>query len=157
MEAEQSGSRQRIGLAIGAALVLGAIVAAVAIAGGSGQEESAERPLPDKCVLAWNGDQSARSYGRHNFKSHRYRGALVVFLDREATETSEQEGSCAVIFPSEVLDAEPLAAGQVLDGRRWTPISFLEGVELTRVAELQVTAAAGPNARLDSAGMLSSL
>lgn len=158
MEAERSGPRQRIAVAIGAALALGAIVAVVAIAGESGEQERAERPLPDECVRAWNGDQSALAYGRHNFNFHLYRGALVVFLDREATETSEQEGgSCAVIFPSQVLDAEPVAAGQILDGGRWDPISSLEGVELTRVAELQVTAAGEPNATLDTSGRLSPL
>lgn len=157
MEAEASGSRRRITIAIAAAFVLGAIVAAVAIAGGSGGEERVERPLPDECVRAWNDDQSALAFGRHNFNFHLYRGALVVHLDRDASETSEQEGRCAVVFPSEALDAEPIAAGQILNGRRWDPISSLEGVGLTRVAELQVTAAGAPNAELDTAGQLSPL
>jgi hypothetical protein len=47
------------------------------------------------------------------------------------------------------------AAGQVLRGRRWLPISTLDGVELTRVAELQAEAAAGPNAVLSPEGKLS--
>ena len=36
-----------------------------------------------------------------------------------------------MIFPSEVLDAEPIAAGQVLRGKRWAPISTLTGSSST--------------------------
>ena len=156
MEPERSGSRQRITIAI-AAGVLVAIVAVVAIVGGADDEEQTARPLPAECVRAWNGDQPALAYGRHNFNFHLYRGALVVYLDRDAVETNAEEGSCAVVFPSEVLDAEPIAAGQILNGKRWDPLSSLEGVDLTRVAELQVAAAAAPNAELDTAGQLSPL
>ena len=46
-----------------------------------------------------------------------------------------------MIFPSQALDPEPFAAGQVLHANRWLAISSLPGVDLARVAELQVTAA----------------
>ncbi len=114
-------------------------------------------PLPEECARAWNDDQSALAYGRHNFNFHLYRGALVIYLDREAAESTAQAGSCAVVFPSEVLDAEPIAAGQILNGKRWDPISSLEGVDLNRVAELQVRAVGAPNAELDTSGQLSPL
>jgi hypothetical protein len=156
MEPEGRGSRQRITIAI-AAGVLVAIVAVVAIVGGGDGEERVAPPLPAECVRAWNDDQPALAYGRHNFNFHLYRGALVVYLDRDAVETSAEAGSCAVVFPSEVLDAEPIAAGQILNGKRWDPLSSLEGVDLNRVAELQVAAAAAPNAELDTAGQLSPL
>ena len=91
--------------------------------------------------------QPALAYGRHNFNFHCYEGALVTYLDRDAEEVdSAERGRCAVIFPSQALDPEPIAAGEVLQGGRWDPISELEGVELTRVGELQVAAAGAPNA-----------
>ena len=37
---------------------------------------------------------------------------------------------------------------------RWLPVSSLEQVQLTRVAELQVSAAEAPNASLDVQGEL---
>ena len=64
---------------------------------------------------------------------------------------------CAVVFPSRALDPEPFAAGQVLRGARWVPLSTLPGVDLNRVAELQVTAADSPNTTLDVHGELAAL
>jgi hypothetical protein len=57
---------------------------------------------------------------------------------------SAELGHCAVIFPARALDSEPVAAGEVLKRGTWTPISELQGVELSRVGELQVMAAEGP-------------
>jgi hypothetical protein len=62
-----------------------------------------------------------------------------------------------VIFPSKALDPEPFAAGQVLRGRLWFPISELQGMELSRLAELQVLAAGSPNTSLDVQGVLTPL
>jgi hypothetical protein len=156
---EQTGNRARAAIVAGAAALLAAIVAIVALTGGSGDaEERATGPPPERCVRAWNADQAALAYGRHNFNFHDYEGALVTYLDDAAREIAPGEGGrCAVVFPSQVLDAEPFAAGQVLDGRRWAPISQLPGVELTVVAELQVTAASAPNAALEDSGELGAL
>ena len=111
-----------------------------------------------ECIEAWNDDATARAYGRHNFSFHLYKGALVTFLDDGGDEVGPEEGGvCAVVFPSEVLDAEPIAAGQVLHGKRWSPISNQDGIELTRVAELQVLAAGSPNTTLDVEGVLAPL
>jgi hypothetical protein len=110
------------------------------------------------CIDAWNSDATARAYGRHNFSYHLYKGALVTFLDTDGNEVGEGEGGlCAVIFPSKVLDAEPFAAGQILRGKHWSPISSLDRVQLTRVAELQVHAAGTPNTTLDVQGVLAPL
>ena len=62
-----------------------------------------------------------------------------------------------MIFPSKALDPEPFAAGQVLRGKLWFPISELEDMALSRLAELQVLAAGSPNTKLDVQGVLTPL
>jgi hypothetical protein len=145
-------ARGRIAIAVGAAVVL-AIVAVVALAGGGGEEPRAEAPR--ECVRAWNSDAEAVAFGRHNYFGHGYQGALVTYLSEDAEEVDSAElGSCAVIFPAEALDPEPVAAGEVLRTGTWTPISELEGIELSRVGELQALAAGAPNASLADTGKL---
>jgi hypothetical protein len=135
-----------------------AIVAIVAVASGGGGDER-EVTADPHCIEAWNSDPAARSYGRHNFSFHLYKGALVTYLDINGNEVDpgDPDGLCAVIFPAKVLDSEPFAAGQVLEGKRWSPISSLDRVELTHVAELQVLAAGHPNTTLDVQGVLAPL
>jgi hypothetical protein len=150
VEPESGSPRGRLAIAAGAAALLAGIVVA-ALALGGGDEELT--PVPAECVAAWNGDAAATSYGRHNFNFHRYEGALVTYLSETAVEVdSAEQGLCAVIFPAEALDPEPIAAGQVRQAGEWFPISTLPGVELTRVGELQVTAAGAPNTILDQRG-----
>ena len=158
-ETEPDGSRARILIAIGAAVVLTAVIAVIAVASGGGSEERPDVIAPEDCVTAWNRDQAALAYGRHNFSFHLYEGALVTYLTKDGEEVESPAGGalCAVIFPSEALDSEPVAAGQVLRGKLWFPISELEGVELSRLAELQVLAAGSPNTRLDVQGVLTAL
>ena len=159
MEAPAARSeRGRLAIAGGAAAALVAIVVVVLVlGGGESEDERAAVPLPGDCVSAWNADTEATAYGRHNFNFHRYEGALVTFLDADAQEVGDGAGDCAVIFPSQVLDSEPIAAGQLLRGRTWRPLSSLAGIDLTRVAELQVSAAEAPNAALDGTGELGEL
>lgn len=149
-------ARGRLLIALAAALVLGATVAAVLALGGNDDPERPESVAASAaCIRAWNGDPAATSYGRHNFNFHRYTGALVTRLTAQAEEVAEGEGgTCAVIFPSEVLDSEPFAAGQVLRRDGWRPITSLDGIELARVGELQADAAQAPNTTLDTAGRL---
>jgi len=157
MEASAAGSaRGRLAIALGACALLAAIVVLVLALGGGGEQRAVVAPEPE-CVSAWNSDPDAAAYGRHNFNFHSYEGALVIFLDAAQEEVGVGEGDCAVIFPSQVLDSEPVAAGQLLQGRVWKPLSSLPGIELTRVAELQVSAAEAPNARLDATGQLGEL
>jgi hypothetical protein len=150
--------RARIAIAVGAGVLLLAIVVIVAVASGGGSEREAVAADP-ACIKAWNADEDARAYGRHNFSFHLYTGALVTHLDNDGNEVdaSAPGALCAVIFPSKVLDAEPFAAGQVLRGRDWSPISSLDRVQVTRVAELQVLAAGSPNTTLDVQGVLKPL
>jgi hypothetical protein len=158
MQPEPASPRARLAIAAGAAVVLIAIVVAVTVAGGGGSEEPEVVTAPQRCVAAWNEDAAARSYGRHNFSFHLYTGALVTYLTKEGTEVGAEEGGlCAVIFPSESLDTEPVAAGQVYEQDLWSPISAIEGIQLTRVAELQAQAAQGPNTTLDRQGVLTPL
>jgi hypothetical protein len=151
----QQAARGRVLIALGAAAALAAIIAAVlALGGGEDQAQTLTVAAP-ACIRAWNGDPGATAYGRHNFNFHQYTGALVTFLDERAAVVGEKEGGrCAVIFPSRVLDPEPFAAGQVLRGGTWEPISALDGVQLSRIAELQVDAARAPNTVLDTVGKL---
>ena len=153
MESSGSDARGRLLIALGAAVILAATVVGVVALGG-GEEAASGTVASPACIKAWNGDPAATAYGRHNFNFHDYTGALVTFLDENAQEVEEDSGMCAVVFPSRVLDQEPFAAGQVVKGRRWVPISSLRGVELTRIAELQAQAAQAPNTILDTTGKL---
>ena len=157
-ETEPGSPRGRILIAAGAAVVLAAVIAVIAVASGGGSEGRGEVKAPQECVKAWNRDQAALAYGRHNFSFHQYDGALVTYLTRDGQEVGAGEGGlCAVIFPSRALDPEPFAAGQVLNKKLWFPISELEGMELARLAELQVLAAGSPNTTLDVQGVLTPL
>jgi hypothetical protein len=147
----------RVLFAAAAGVVLGAVVAVVALAGGDDDPEPAT--LDSACVRDWNDDPASLTYGRHNFTFHDYESALVTHLNSAAQEVpaDDERAMCAVVFPSRVLDQEPFAAGQVLRSGVWLPISDLRGVDLTRVAELQVLAADSPNAALDVQGRLGEL
>jgi hypothetical protein len=138
-------------------VVLLGVVVAVALGGGGGEPDRVA--LDPACVKAWNDDEAALAYGRHNFNFHDYEAALVTHLDAAAQEVpaDAEDALCAVIFPSRVLDPEPFAAGEVLRDGAWVAISELPGVELTRVAELQVEAAESPNAAIDGLGRLAEL
>jgi hypothetical protein len=152
------GARGRIAIAIGAGVVLAAVIVVIAVASGGGSDGREVVAAPQRCVDAWNRDQAALAYGRHNFSFHLYEGALVTFLTQDGEEVDAGAGGlCAVIFPSEALDQEPPAAGQVLRGKLWVPIAELEGMELSRLAELQVLAAGSPNTTLDVQGTLAPL
>ena len=152
-ESAEANPRARIAIAVGAAVFLIAIVIGVTLASAGGDEPREAVAADPECIEAWNDDPRALVYGRHNFSFHLYKGALVTFLDDEGDEVASQDGACAVVFPSEILDSEPVAAGQILRGKRWSPISE-EGVAITRVAELQVLAAGSPNSTLDIEGKL---
>ena len=158
MDEGTGGSRARILIAVGAAVVLAAVIIVVAVASGGGSEGRDVVAAPQPCIDAWNDDQAALAYGRHNFSFHEYTGALVTYLTEDGREVGAGEGGlCAVVFPSRALDPEPFAAGQVLRKDLWFPISELQGMELSRLAELQVLAAGSPNTTLDVQGTLAPL
>jgi hypothetical protein len=156
MEASASSARGRLAIAGGAAALLIVIVAVAALGSGGGDDEGSAS-APPECVRAWNADPAAVEFGRHNYTSHGYSGALVTYLTERAEEADAADGLCAVIFPAQALDPEPIAAGEVLRADSWIPLSELEGVELSRVGELQVLAAGSPNASLSDSGELTEL
>ena len=133
MEAQQAQPRGRILIAaVGAAVALAAIIAIVAIASGGESEECASSPRRPRCVDAWNADEAARAYGRHNFSFHLYEGALVTFLSRGGEQVGEGEGGlCAVIFPSQALDPEPFAPARCSTGRAGLRSARLPGSSST--------------------------
>lgn len=156
MRGESAAGAGRVRIALAAAVLLGGLVAALALLGGPGSEAEVE-PAPPACVRAWNEDTAATAYGRHNFTFHRYGEALVTFMTSSGELVDDVEaGACAVIFAAQALDPEPFAAGQVLERGVWTPVTSLDGVEVGRVGELQQDAAERPNATLEQTGTLTS-
>lgn len=154
MDAAQPQPRARLLIALGAALALILLVVVVIASSGGGDESESFVAAPE-CIDAWNENASATAYGRHNFNFHLYTGALVTFLTDDAAQVGKGEGGrCAVIFPSQALDPEPFAAGQILQGKKWLSLSSLDGVALTRVAELQAEAAATQNTAIETTGRL---
>ncbi len=100
-ETEPAGARARILIAVGAAVVLAAVIAVIAVASGGDSGERETVAAPKECVDAWNRDQAARAYGRHNFSFHQYDGALVTFLTTTGEEVGSGEGGlCAVPVPA---------------------------------------------------------
>lgn len=154
--AAKAGARARLGLAVGALLLFGAIVAIVLALGGGAPERSAPA-APAECLDAWNDDEAALAFSRHNQISHNYREAEVAYIDlREALVSSDPEtGECVVIFARTELDPEPIAAGQVLRRDVWVPLNQV--MDLNTVARLQSEAFDGANAEPTASGELIAL
>ena len=150
---DTGGRDRRVAIALGGTIALAAVVVAVVLTGGSGDEASAA--IPSECVEAWNADPQALAYGQHNYGSHGYDRVQVTRLTEEAeTPTGDDQGLCTVIFGALELDTEPIAAGEVRVEGAWQPISLRPGVELTRVAELQAIAVGEANSSLTGEGRL---
>jgi hypothetical protein len=138
-----------------AGVALAVVVGVVALGGGEDAPEAA--PLDLACVEAWNDDEAALAYGRHNFNFHDYEAARVIHLDVPAgAELGRERNPCAVVFPSETLDPEPEAAGMAFLGGTWITLSSVGFNDIKR-AELQAEAAAAPNAGIDRQGRLGEL
>lgn len=145
----------RVLFAAGAGAVLAALVAIVALRGG--EEGSEATALDVGCVRAWNDDDAALAYGRHQHSFHDYDAARVMHLSVPAgAELGGDENPCAVVFPSEALDPEPEAAGMAFLGGTWITLSSV-GFDDVERAELQAEAARAPNAGIDPQGRLREL
>lgn len=144
--------RRRVLLALGALLCFGAIVAVVlATTGGDGSSSAA--PAPNECVEAWNSDEAAIAFSRHNAIAHFYDSAQVgyITLSAEASVSDDPaSGDCVVIFARTSLDPEPIAAGQILQGKTWTPLNQV--TDINTVARLQSEAFEGANAEPTTEG-----
>jgi hypothetical protein len=134
------------------AVPLGILVAILASSGGSGESAFA---APGECLEAWNADESALSFARHNRTFHGSESALVGYLpagSEPSLSSSPRDGSCAVVFGRSGLDPEAFAAGEQLVDRRWVPLS--DSLEPAVLERLQGEALAEPNATPSSGGEL---
>ena len=150
MHDRPADSRGRLLFAGVLGLGLTLIVAVLVLTGG---EDSPEFEAADSdCISAWNDDEAAVSLGVHQFSGHGYEKVEVSRLGEGAQP--QDTGSCAVIFAAPALDAELIAAAQILTGGSWRPLSELPGVTTERLGELQIGAATRSNATLGGDGRM---
>lgn len=120
---------------------------AVILVATGGSEEGATAAAPSECLDAWNSDEAALSYARHNRTFHRSSEVQVGYMDPAADPTLSSDpgaGSCAVVFARASIDPELPASGEVEQDGGWVPLSeFLEESDLAR---LQSEAIVGANA-----------
>jgi hypothetical protein len=119
---------------------------------GSGSSAPAASPAPRRCLELWNHSTRALVYGYHNFHSHGYREAEVMYLDRVGV--ASRRGRCAVVFPAAELDREQASTVKVFQAGRWRPLSATDRISAVRLSELQVEAEKGANVLLRADGTL---
>ena len=148
-------SRARLGVALAAAVLLTGLTAVILLASSSGPSGEAASPAPDDCLKAWNSDQQAIEFGRHNSVSHGYTEVEIGYMPEEGSaglSTDAEAGECAVVFAANELDPVELAAGEIHGAGGWVPLSgFIESADL---AELQSAAVGGANAIVTEQGNL---
>lgn len=150
-------SRVRLVAALGLALLLAVIVAAVLILAGSSEKHSFE-PAPERCVDGWNDDPAAVSLGLHQYSGHGYYNVQVITLSGDGSRAVPENtpgALCAIAFAASTLDAEVAAAALVQLPKGWSPLSDLQPSE--RLAELQATAGSDYNATLRDDGTIEAL
>jgi hypothetical protein len=152
-DGQRPASRAHRRVALAAALLLGGLIAAVAITSSSGSPEG-DAGAPPSCLEAWNADVEALNYGVHNSISHGYREVQVGYMPDagSASLATDPDGECAVVFAANQLDPESQAAGQILQGGRWVPLSGL--LDPADLADLQSAAVAAANATVTEYGKL---
>ena len=156
--AGERSTRSRLAIVPFALGFLGAVVLVVLVArGGSGSEVEAFA-APEDCIQAWNDDEDAKAFARHNFGFHQYTKAEVGYMPAAAGETVVEDrsaGECTVIFARTTLDPEIGYAGQILVKEDWTPLDqILQSADLAR---LQKDALPGANAKPNRQGDLAEL
>jgi hypothetical protein len=149
----EGASRARLGVALAATVLLAGLIAVILLASSSG--DGAASPAPNACLEAWNSDQAAIAFGRHNSVSHGYTDVEIGYMPEQGStslSTDAATGECAVVFAANELDPEELAAGQIHGAGGWTPLNgFIESADL---AELQSAAVDGANAIVTEQGNL---
>jgi hypothetical protein len=139
---------------VAAALLLAGLTAVLVLAGSSDSGDSASA-APRDCLEAWNSDQQAIEFGRHNSVAHGYSEVEVGYMPQEGSASlsgDAEAGECAVVFAANELDPEELAAGQIHGEGGWLPLSGL--LESPDLAELQSAAVGRANATLTAQGDL---
>jgi len=143
-------------VALLALLLFGAVVGVVVVAGGdSEQDRGTEFDAPARCLDAWNSDEDARSFTRHNYGFHQYTRAEVGYIRPIAGETISDDpelGDCVVVFARTSLDPEVEYAGMVLAKGTWTQLDSM--LETSDLARLQREAFEGANAKTTQPGDL---
>jgi hypothetical protein len=155
-QSEASATRANLIFAGAAAVVLGLLIAVVALAGSGGKSNAA--PAPRGCMRSWNSDQSALADGRHIALAHHYTEAQVGYMDADGAGSISNEPNgreCVVVFASTTLDPEVEYAGQIELNGDWTPLSAV--VAPVELAELQRAAFDGANAKPTAEGRLAAL
>ena len=156
-DGRSEGARRLLLAGALAGLLAGLIAAVVLLAGGSEATKVASPPPPE-CLRAWNRDEDALSFSRHNATFHKYESAQIGYMEPGTSaevSTERGRGTCVVVFPRTSLDPEPVAAGQVLLGGMWAPLDSLMPLDV--VARVQSEAFDGANARPTPEGRLEPL
>ena len=130
---------------------LAVVVVVVVVSGSDGGEAGAADPA---CIEAWNSDETAVSFGQHQFGGHGYERVEVLRVDEQGTPSDAESGLCAVVFAAGELDPEPGARAQVLLDGSWTGFESLGAIDDRTIGQLQSDAVAGTNASLTSEGEL---
>jgi len=156
-----SAQRTRLAVALGASVLLAAILGIVIATGGS---DAAPATPTGTCFEAWNDDAIAPVQdGQHAYAEHGYRQALVTRVDSEGkivdspddhAAADDPEARCAVIFASPRVDMEPDFGVRVFDEGRWTGLALTDKLKPEEIASLQADAVAPANALLTTGGRL---
>jgi hypothetical protein len=149
----ESDSRRAALYAAGVLLAGLAVAVAVVLVSRSGGDTGGSAADP-ACIEAWNADQTAVSFGQHQFGGHGYERVQILRVDRSGTPTESEDGLCAVVVAATELDPEPGARAQVLLQGSWTGFESLEDVNDRAIGQLQSDAVAGTNATLSAEGTL---
>ena len=148
-------SRARLGVAVAAAVLLAGLIAVILLGSSGPSEEGDAAPAPDECLKAWNSDQQAIDFGRHNSVAHGYSDVEVGYMPNEGSahlSADPDAGECTVVFAANQLDPEQQAAGQIHAEGPWVPLS--NSLEPAALAELQSAAVGGANAIVTPQGNL---
>ena len=140
-------------IAIGAGLLLAAVVAVAALTASSGSPASGE---PDDCVDAWNASQIALRDGQHALQAHDYRDVLVTRADEEGAVLSPdaEKGRCLVVFAAPEVDFEPDFGVRGYAAGQWGGLYFTDAVPLEKIEKIQQDAVGSANAELQSDGTI---
>ena len=137
------------------AVLLAGLIAVILLGSSAPSGEGGAAPAPDDCLKAWNSDQQAIDFGRHNSVAHGYSDVEVGYMSNGGSPQLSADpgaGECAVVFAANQLDPEHLAAGQIQVEGQWVPLS--NSLDPAALAELQSAAVGGANAIVTPQGNL---
>ncbi len=77
-----------------AAVLLAGLIAVILLGSSGPSEEGDAAPAPDECLKAWNSDQRAIDFGRHNSVAHGYSDVEVGYMPNEGSAQSLGRPRC---------------------------------------------------------------